>query len=72
MLAMEFPSAGRESAKKFLEYFLSKQTLPVTVDDPLPVKPNWLTVTEEEAEAECMDVSRTLLSMRYGMMLATR
>ncbi len=61
---MEFPEAGRHSAKKFLEYFLSKQTLPTSIDDQLPLKPNWPTVTLEEAEAECMDISRTLLSMR--------
>ncbi len=62
---MEFPESGRESAKKFLQFFLSKQTCPTSIDDPLPLKPNWPTVTQDEAEAECMDVSRTVLCMRY-------
>lgn len=59
---MEFPEAGRVSAKKFLEYFLAKQKLPSAVDDPLPVNPNWPTITCNEVEAEIMDISRTLLS----------
>lgn len=61
---MEFPQAGRLSAKKFLEYFLSKQTLPTSIDDPSLVKPNWATISLDEAEAECLDISRTVLSMR--------
>ena len=68
---MEFPEAGRVSAKKFLEYFLSKQTLPATIDDQLPIKPNWPTITHDEVEAECMDISRTVLSMRFVIVYCT-
>ena len=59
---MEFPEAGKASAKKFLEYFLSKNTLPDSADDSLPVAPNLVTMAKEEIEAECMDMAKTLLS----------
>ena len=65
---MEFPEAGRESARRFLEYFLSRQQPPSSSsqDDecPLPVSCNWSTVSKEEAEAESLDIARNLLGKR--------
>lgn len=62
---MEFPAAGRESAKKFLEYFLSHQKPPTSTEDGLPVPPNFPTLALHETEAECMDIARTLLGKKY-------
>lgn len=64
---MEFPEAGRNSARKFLEYFLNRQQPPPTSPDEeweSPVSSNWSTVSEEEAEGECMDIARNLLCKR--------
>ena len=61
---MEFPEAGRVNAKRFLEYFLAKHTYPVSLDESLPVQPNWPIINEEEVEAECMDICRSLLFKR--------
>lgn len=68
---MEFPEAGRESARRFLEYFLSHQRPPSSSssssqDDEciLPVSCNWPTVSKEEVEAESLDIARNLLCKR--------
>ena len=57
---MEFPEAGRQSAKKFLESFLSrvKSTSP---EQGSLITPNFSQLTEEEAEAECIDLAKGLL-----------
>ena len=64
---MEFPEAGRKSAKKFLEYFLSRQQPPPSSPDEEwqpPVSSNWSQVSEEEAEGEVMDIAKNLLCKR--------
>lgn len=64
---MEFPESGRKSAQKFLEYFLSRQQPPPSSQDEvceLPISSNWPTVSEEEAEGECLDMARNLLCKR--------
>ena len=61
---MEFPVEGRASAKKFLEYFLSKNSFPASLEDAVPVQPpstNGRGVREAEVEAECMNMCRNLL-----------
>lgn len=65
---MDFPQAGIESAKKFLDYFLSRQqkSSPNEGENAaLLVAPNLATVSREEAEAESLDMARTLLAKRY-------
>lgn len=62
---MEFPVEGRASAKKFLEYFLSKNSFPASLEDAVPVQPpstNGRGVRETEVEAECMNMCRNLLA----------
>ena len=62
-VVMEFPEAGRQSALKFLEYFLSHQQPPSSSpDDVCPISPNLATISKDEAEAECLDMARTFLS----------
>lgn len=56
-----FPEHGRTNAKRYLDYFLSKQSYPSSVDEDLPVASNTDTLTKEEIEGECMDMARTLL-----------
>lgn len=62
---MEFPEEGKASAKKFLEYFLSKNSYPSSIEEPLPVVPpqtNGRGVRECEVEAECMNMCRNFLA----------
>lgn len=60
---MDYPEANRICALKFLETFTSSETLPAG-DEPLPLRPNWPDLLEEELEAECLDMTKRYLSTK--------
>ena len=61
---MEFSEAAKANAAKFLAEISAGGAARVDEDQPLPVRLNWNTVSEEEVEAECLDMARSYLARK--------
>ena len=58
---MEFPESSKVNALKFLEKFVSEDSEPGK-EDPLPVRPAWPQLVDNELEAECLEMTRKYLA----------